>query len=391
MRAEILFEPWSASAFVEAATRDMRAALAAHRPIALVGAGQTGSQMAALLGDAACCFLDDTPAKQGTQIGGLPVHPVEAGLQALPDDAVVVVCIFSARHSFALTRERLQRVRALEVYPFAALLHTLGTGLPNLYLGDIAHQVAQQPRYRRLHAALADDASRRVLDDHLRMRLLADFSALPDSRCELDFLGLEDSARPAFVDGGAFDGDTVAEFLAWRGDRFSQVVAFEPDLANYRRMVQRVQALPPALRERIALRRAALWSHAGEVSFDSTGHVGSAVSVQGAPAVPADTLASVQHLSDPVLVKLDVEGAEREVLQGAQAFIRARRPLLAVSVYHRPDDLLDLFELVEELAPGSRYHLRCHGGDGSDLTLYAVAADTLRTAAATSATSAAPR
>lgn len=391
MAPEFVLEPWSAPAFAARSTGAVRAALAARRPIALLGAGQTGRQVAALLGRAATCFLDDTPAKQGTQVDGLPVRPVDEGLRALPADALVVVCIFSARHSFVHTLQRLQRIRALEVQPFAAVLHALEAGLPNLYLGDIGHQVAQQARYRGLHEALADDHSRRVLDDHLRMRLLADFSSLPDDRAALDFLGIDDEAELAFVDGGAFDGDTVADFLAWRGGRFSRIVAFEPDARNFARMAQRVGSLPPGQRERIAMRQAALWSTPGRVCFDSHGHVGSAIADGGAEWVEADTLASVQDLPDPLLLKLDVEGAEREVLASARAFIGERRPVLAVSAYHRPDDLLDLFELLDGLDAGYRFHLRCHGGDGSDLTLYAVADTALRRASATTAASAARR
>jgi hypothetical protein len=154
-------------------------------------------------------------------------------------------------------------------------------------------------------------------------------------------------------------------------------------------MGARVAELPAAQRERIVLRQAALWSSKGQVAFDGTGQVGSAIHAQGRQLVDTDTLASLESLPSPLLVKLDVEGAERPVLDAGMDFIRHRRPLLALSVYHRPDDLLDLYELLDAQRLGYRFHLRCHGGDGSDLTLYGVAGDTACTARATAATSAA--
>lgn len=371
--AELLDRPWCADSFRDEATRTLRAALEHGQPIALYGAGQTGRLVARLLGDAASCFLDDTPGKQGQTIEGLPVHPLEAGMRALAARPLIVVCIFSAGHSFAATRARLQAMHGCDVCSFAEVLHATGFGLPNLYLGSIDHQVAQQTRYRALRERLADDRSRTALDRHLRARLLADMPAEADDRCDLGFLELPAGTAPTFVDGGAFDGDTLADFLAWRGDDYARIVAFEPDARNFSRLRERVAALAPHRQRRIELRQAALWSSRGRMAFDATGQVGSALNAHGAESVETDTLECLAALPGPLLVKLDVEGAEEAVLTSGLRWIRERRPTLAISVYHRPGDLLDLFELVDRQGLGYRYFLRCHGGDGSDLTLYCTA------------------
>lgn len=342
--------------------------------------------VAGLLGDAVTVFLDDTPAKAGTQLLGKPVWPVEAGLHRLPADALVVVCVFSTRHRFEQTRQRLQVRPDLSVCPFAAVLHLFPESLPNLYLGPIAHQVAQRARYVQLDRRLADAHSRRVLDEHLRMRLLGRFEAQPDRRDEAELIGFSPNDCPAYVDGGAFDGDTLRDFLAWRGDRFARVVAFEPDERNFARLLACRDTLPAGQRARIELRQAALWSERTQLAFDATGAVGSALNGTGQSRVQTECLTALDDLPDPLLVKLDVEGAEAEVIRGAAQWIRRRRPTLAISAYHRPDDLLDLFEQVDALGVPYRYHLRCHGGDGTDLMLYCVASRCSPAAAATAAT-----
>ena len=382
----LLDQPWSAEAFRARATRTVRRVLDERRPIALLGAGQTGRLVARLLGDAVTAFLDDTPSKAGTQVLGKPVWAVDAGVSRLPPGALVVVCIFSTSHRFAQTRQRLQARPDVSVCPFAQVLQLFPNGLPNLYLGPIAHQVAQRDRYVRLAGRLADAHSHGVLDDHLRMRLLGHFEAQPDRRDDVDMLGVGADERLAFVDGGAFDGDTLRNFLAWRGERFSRVLAFEPDNRNFARLQACHGALPPHQRERVELRRAALWSERTQLAFDATGAVGSALDGDGADRVLTECLDGLDELPDPLLLKLDVEGAEAEVLRGGATWIRRRRPLLAISVYHRPDDLLDLLEQVDALGVPYRYHLRCHGGDGTDLMLYCVTSRASSTAPVTAAT-----
>jgi FkbM family methyltransferase len=355
----------------ERATQRLRGALHEGRAIALLGAGQTGILVARALGKAAHCFLDDTADKQGTTMLGLPVHAVDDGLRGLPEQALVVVCIFSARHRWPLTRERVQRLRPdCDVASFAEVAHLFQQGLPNLYLDDLARQASLLPRLRTLRTRLADERSRQVLDEHLRMRLLADFRASTDPRDALGFLGLDAEPSLSFVDGGAFDGDTVRDFLAWHGGRFGRIVACEPDAGNAQRLRAYTAGLDGALRDRIEVRETALWSSRGTHAFAATARVASSLVANGGSVVATETLDAMDHLPDPLLVKLDVEGAEAEVLRAAQPWLRRRCPTLAVSVYHRPADLVELFELLDAMGLPYRYHLRCHGGDGTDLMLY---------------------
>ena len=74
----------------------------------------------------------------------------------------------------------------------------------------------------------------------------------------------------------------------------------------------------------------------------------------------------------PTIVKLDVEGVEKDALLGAQSTVSRHGPLLAVSVYHRPSDLWTLPLLMSRLAPSSRIVLRHYTGEFDDTVCYAV-------------------
>jgi hypothetical protein len=84
--------------------------------------------------------------------------------------------------------------------------------------------------------------------------------------------------------------------------------------------------------------------------------------------VPLDEV--VKANGAPVYLKFDVEGAEWEALRGCEQLIAHARPLMAISVYHRPDDLWQLPLSVAARALDYRFALRTQGEDGTDVICY---------------------
>ena len=74
-------------------------------------------------------------------------------------------------------------------------------------------------------------------------------------------------------------------------------------------------------------------------------------------AVKVDTLLEGKKAT---ILKLDVEGSEREALEGAKETISMHRPRLILSVYHRTEDLLELPLKIHEMYSGYRLYLRHH-------------------------------
>jgi hypothetical protein len=67
-------------------------------------------------------------------------------------------------------------------------------------------------------------------------------------------------------------------------------------------------------------------------------------------------------------IKLDVEGAELNVLRAAEKTIRAFRPRLAVSVYHKEDDLIAIPDFLRGLNCGYKLlldHFTIHNEETS--------------------------
>ena len=58
------------------------------------------------------------------------------------------------------------------------------------------------------------------------------------------------------------------------------------------------------------------------------------------------------------MIKLDVEGAELDVLRGAAATIVRFKPILALSAYHKFDDFWVLMNFVKSLRSDYEFALR---------------------------------
>ncbi len=96
----------------------------------------------------------------------------------------------------------------------------------------------------------------------------------------------------------------------------------------------------------------------GTVTEDANGSV---------PLFRLDTLLSGQRVD---FIKADVEGAEMDVLEGAEEAIRRWQPNMAVAVYHEANDWQALCDYVCGRAPGYRWKLTGMTAWGKPLMLH---------------------
>lgn len=61
-----------------------------------------------------------------------------------------------------------------------------------------------------------------------------------------------------------------------------------------------------------------------------------------------------------------------EVLSGAAATIKRHKPKLAVAVYHRREDIIEIPKFIRSLRNDRTFHLRIHKEVADDVILYAM-------------------
>ncbi len=57
---------------------------------------------------------------------------------------------------------------------------------------------------------------------------------------------------------------------------------------------------------------------------------------------------------------MDIEGAEMGTLRGAVESIKNNRPILMLSACHKKNDLINLYNFVNNTVSGYRFYFRCH-------------------------------
>lgn len=374
---DLLAEPVAAAAERERTTfaEQLRTSDGA---VVLFGAGRLGQLCARALARAGVplrAFCDGSARLHGTTVEGAEVlAPAEAARRFPQALFVVAIWTGTARESMLERVAFLRGLGCAHVTSYAPLVWAHGAEEGPFHAFDLpSRTLAAAAPLRALAAHLGDDASRRVFLAALRQRLRGDFDPAPPA-AEQYFPGdiIRLSEDEVFVDGGAFDGDTLVDFLGRVGERFAHYHAFEPDAANRVRLMGRLEGLPAAVREKITIHPLALHAESATLSFTDQGGPTSHVGTGGNTAVrgePLDAILAVQRLS---FLKLDVEGAERAALAGAKASITQHRPQVAACVYHEPNDLWEIPQRLAALLPNSRFYLRQHGFDGWETVVYVV-------------------
>lgn len=86
--------------------------------------------------------------------------------------------------------------------------------------------------------------------------------------------------------------------------------------------------------------------------------------------ITIDTFVREKALNSVDFIKMDIEGAEIPALKGAQDTIKTHKPKLAISVYHKWDDLLTIPKLIHSIRDDYEYYLDCTTGFGGEAILY---------------------
>ncbi|WP_210454333.1 FkbM family methyltransferase [Pantoea ananatis] len=188
-----------------------------------------------------------------------------------------------------------------------------------------------------------------------------------------DIVALSESE--VFVDCGAYNGDSINAFevaLANRGFTSPEkIYAFEPDDVNYDLLCTSTQA-----KGYCECHKAGVWSEETTLYFESGKALSSKLSENVTTnSISLTTVDNIVADNKVTFIKMDIEGAELSALEGAKNSIQRCHPLLAISAYHKPDDLIKLPAYIKSIMPGYRFYLRAHHPvHAFELVLYAIPA-----------------
>lgn len=170
-----------------------------------------------------------------------------------------------------------------------------------------------------------------------------------------------------FVDAGAYDGGTILDFLQWTDGKYQKVIALEPlhDMCSCIKDMCRQRHIRD-----VDIREVAAWDKEEELFFTEE-LTGSRVEEEGGIVVNGLDLDSIVKEDRVTYIKMDIEGSERRALEGAKKSIQRYRPKLAVSLYHKFEDIVELPAYILELVPEYKFYIRHYCSDVCETVLYA--------------------
>ncbi|MCI8900952.1 MAG: FkbM family methyltransferase [Lachnospiraceae bacterium] len=170
-----------------------------------------------------------------------------------------------------------------------------------------------------------------------------------------------------FVDAGAYDGGTILDFLQWTDGKYQKIYAMEPLRDMYCRIKEMCEQKHI---DYVDIREIAAWNKEEKLYFTEE-LTGSRVEKEGAVVVNGLDIDSIVKEDRVTYIKMDIEGSELKALEGAKKVIQRNRPKLAVSLYHKFEDIVELPAYILELVPEYKFYIRHYCSDFRETVLYA--------------------
>lgn len=230
------------------------------------------------------------------------------------------------------------------------------------------HLLENVEDYKTMYSFLEDERSRLNFLNNMFFRLTLDIRYTFEYDTKLQYFGDVVSLDPdaVLVDAGGYNGDTLKHFLALHS-LFKSYYLFEPDkvLLDEAKLI----SSDPNVR----YINKGLFSKPKSMKFKKT----KVMDGGGRLTEDGDEIIEVTSVDEFIkekvsFIKMDIEGAELEALKGSENTIIKYTPTLAICIYHKPSDYLDIFKYIREINPKYKFFIRHHEDFYAETVLYAV-------------------
>jgi len=320
-------------------------------------------------------FGDRNASLWGSSIDGLPVFSSQQIMEQYSNCSILVsTSLYDSEVCELFTNGGCQWV-----YPMPWLTHRLPDIFATREYRGALEAVANPQNHDAINHAFrlfADEESRQTFASKIEYLLTFEKRYLDEIRSRkpiyFDSEILQLSDREVVLDGGAFTGDTLEQFLVISKGVFREYHAFEPDSANFALLQQKASIDP----QRIFLMRCGLANQSGALRFISTSGADAQFVGEGQQGGETSPVVSVDEYiigrQPPTFLKWDIEGFEEPALRGAANLIAKHQPVLAISAYHYPEDLWKIPNLIHELNPDYCLLIRHYTREIDDTVCYAI-------------------
>ncbi len=208
----------------------------------------------------------------------------------------------------------------------------------------------------KAYSVLADEKSKEVFKNYVNFEFSGKLQYLFQMESTIDeaYINcLKLSNNEAFIDIGAYRGDTVNQFLHFTDNRYSFITAVEPDEKTFKKLILNTEKL-----ENFKAVNSAVSDIDGEISFSSL--AGRQSTIGEGKTISSVTLNSLSNEHIPSFIKIDSEGAEMRILKGGEDILKAHKPKLKIAAYHKNRDIFEIPLFLKSINPDYKIFMRHH-------------------------------
>ena len=321
-------------------TNNYKRELFKHSPILIWGSGSAGKEILDFIRserkESKVYFIDSNPDFWNKTRYGCYVIPPKDLLRFIDNNPNAKILIGSKANT--QIKAELDKIG---IESSRIDINALGI-IRNFFVNNASEIIAQNKEIiNQVYNLLADDKSKMIYKRIIQYRCTGDLSLLENLAEKEENQYFEpEFKRPHFhesyVDCGGYVGDTLSAFLNYTDNQYDAYYIFEPDEDSYHKMIEFVNRLES---HNITAFMKGCWNVETKLRFNSSGTWSSHIDNNGKCEIETVMLDHVLSDKEITFIKMDIEGAEKEALQGCANLIRKNHPMLAISIYHKIQDL----------------------------------------------------
>lgn len=304
-------------------------------------------------------YIDDDKKNQSKAKN---IYPFEKIAEA-PNAAIVILC--------AAVQKVAEKIRAIGLNHqiFAAPLlgyrficNIAGEGVSDFTETIYRFMKGNREELKTLYT-LQDAYTRTILEERFAESEHFDFIPVEKYRNFIwqDYFSdatISPSGEITLLDCGAYIGDSAEAVKRIYEDRLKYIYAIEPDTDNMR--IMRHSFEQNGLSSKAACFGCGIYDREGELRFTRVEDE-LELAEEGDIIVPVRTIDNIlcdREIYGRLCIKMDCEGSECAALRGAKETIRRYRPYMAICLYHRMEDILEVPRTIRDICPEYAFYIR---------------------------------
>lgn len=333
--------------------------------VALYGAGKYGRQALENLKKyyqeiQICCFLDDNKVRNNSAIEEIEILSLREAMNEFQEDFYILITNYYV--SSVLKKLEENGFELSKVFFCNEIL-----------IEDISKDVIELHKkdMENVYHSLTDYKSKLIYRTMAESRFTKDIASLSCTADKEQYFPVEElwnmGNDEVFVDAGAFDGDTIEQFLKFTHGAYRRIYAFEPDKTNCQKLKENNGG-----RERIEIFNAGLYDESKKLYFSANKGGSSKIQEDGTEEIQVYCFDELELPDKRVtFVKMDIEGSELKALEGMKKTIMEHKPKLAICIYHKYEDLWEIPLYIKQLVPEYKLYIRNYTTYLDEIVLYA--------------------